>query len=48
MYITKIENDSTKKKLIDVDVVSVISSNFVRNKFHGFFRIDTQTKEYAR
>jgi hypothetical protein len=33
--IAEIENDSLRKKLIDVDV-SQFSPNFVRNKFHVF------------
>nr|WP_309759535.1 PAS domain S-box protein [Flavobacterium sp.] len=44
--ITKIENDSLRKKLIDVDVVSVILFPiFVRNKFHGFLGFDDTQNE---
>ena len=44
--IPKIENDSLRKKLIDVDVVSLILFPiFVKNKFHGFLGFDdTQTE----
>lgn len=44
--IPEIENNSLRKKLIDVDVVSLILFPiFVRNKFHGFLGFDdTQNK----
>jgi GAF domain-containing protein len=43
--IAEIENDSLRKKLIDVDVVYNSLSNFVRNKFHGFLGFDDTQNE---
>ncbi|MFV8353783.1 PAS domain S-box protein [Flavobacterium sp. XS2P14] len=44
--IAEIENDSLRKKLIDVDVVSLILFPiFVRNKFHGFLGFDDTQNE---
>ena len=44
--IAEIENDSLRKKLVDVDVVSLILFPiFVRNKFHGFLGFDDTQNE---